>query len=37
MFLLFEKAGPYRGEFLDYPVVNKLKTNFYMGNKAETP
>lgn len=31
IFFMFEKQKVYSGEFLDFPVVNKLETNFYLG------
>jgi hypothetical protein len=31
IFFLLEKSGPYQGEFLEFPVREKLETNFYLG------
>lgn len=31
IFLLLEKQRDYQREFLDYPVVQRLETNFYVG------
>lgn len=31
IFFLWEKQRPYSREFLEYPVVNRLETNFYLG------
>lgn len=31
IFLMLEKQRPYTREFLDYPIINKLETNFYTG------
>lgn len=31
MFLLFEKTKPYQREFLEYPVKQRLETNFFLG------
>jgi len=32
IFLLLEKTREYTDEFLRYPTVNQLETNFYLGN-----
>jgi SAM-dependent methyltransferase len=31
IFFLFEKQRPYQNEFLEFPVREKLETNFYVG------
>lgn len=31
IFFMFEKQRQYKKEFLEYPVTNKLETNFYLG------
>jgi len=32
IFLLLEKTRGYTDEFLQYPIVNQLETNFFLGN-----
>ena len=31
IFFLFEKKKEYTNEFLEFPKLNKLETNFYLG------
>jgi len=31
IFFMFEKQKPYQREFLDFPVTNRLETNFFLG------
>jgi hypothetical protein len=31
IFLELEKVAPYGGQFLEYPVRERLETNFYLG------
>ena len=31
IFLMFVKQSPYNREFVDFPVTNRLETNFYLG------
>ena len=31
IFVMFEKGRNYQREFLDYPVIHRLETNFYLG------
>lgn len=33
IFFLFEKQRPYREEFLEFPVREKLETNFFLGER----
>jgi hypothetical protein len=33
IFFLLEKQKNYSGEFLEFPVKQKLETNFYLGEK----
>jgi len=32
IFLMFKKLAEYNGEFVKFPVLNKLETNFYLGS-----
>jgi SAM-dependent methyltransferase len=34
IFLLIEKKKPYAGEFLEYPVNQRLETNFFLGESS---
>ena len=34
MFFLFEKKKPYAREFLEYPVRQRLETNFFLGEQS---
>jgi hypothetical protein len=31
IFKMFEKKNPYSHQFLDFPVKQKLETNFFLG------
>lgn len=33
IFFLLEKVKPYKKEFLEFPEINQLETNFYLGDK----
>jgi hypothetical protein len=34
IFFLFEKRREYKSEFLDYPVNQRLETNFHLGRSG---
>ena len=34
IFLLLKKVKPYQREFLEYPIREKLETNFYLGDES---
>ena len=32
LFLIFEKVGEYNDEFIQYPIIENLETNYFVGN-----